>query len=82
MFFSNAKRRGFDLGHLRARQVNVADYEHYDYILAMDRQNLLDLRNLRPSNYTGVLGLFLEEAGLEEADIGKGLAELTGWELA
>jgi protein-tyrosine phosphatase len=64
-----ALHRGYDLSSLRARQVSKADFDHFDYILAMDQQNLADLRHLQPVNYTGHLGLFLEfadGAGLTE----------------
>ena len=61
-----ALQRGYDLSSLRARQVSKADFDHFDYILAMDRQNLADLRDLQPANYTGHLGLFLAFAGEAE----------------
>jgi protein-tyrosine phosphatase len=57
-----AAERGYDLCHLRGRQVHVSDFDKYDYILAMDQSNLLELQALRPDNYTGHLGLFLEFA--------------------
>jgi protein-tyrosine phosphatase len=54
-----AKKRGYDLSVLRARQVLTRDFEKFDYILAMDAANLRDLENLKPANYSGHLGLFL-----------------------
>lgn len=35
-----AQARGHDLSDLRARQVEPADLEQFDYVLAMDRANL------------------------------------------
>lgn len=64
-----ALQRGYDLSDLRARQAIVADFEHYDYILAMDVQNLADLQSICPANYAGYLGLFLELADLEEREV-------------
>jgi len=64
-----AARRGYDLDHLRARQVQSRDFELFDYILAMDHQNLADLQVMRPPGYKGYLGLFLSfapELALEE----------------
>lgn len=55
-----ASRRGFDLSSLRARQVKAADFDEFDYILAMDEENLADLALLRPHDFSGHLGLFLE----------------------
>ena len=54
-----AAKRGFDLSVLRARAVKRSDFDEFDYILAMDEQNLADLRSLKPADYTGHLGLFL-----------------------
>ena len=56
---AEASRRGFPLDHLRARQVRSEDFEYFDYILAMDRQNLADLRAMCPPGFGGHLGLFL-----------------------
>lgn len=55
-----AANRGYDLSYLRGRQVSKQDFEQFDYVLAMDKQNLLDLKALAPSNYSGHLGLFLD----------------------
>jgi low molecular weight protein-tyrosine phosphatase len=54
-----ALSRGYDLSDLRARQVVRQDFEEYDYILAMDEDNLQYLRELSPATYTGNLSLFL-----------------------
>jgi protein-tyrosine phosphatase len=42
-----ARRRGIDLAGA-ARQVEPADFERFDVILAMDRDNLAELRRLAP----------------------------------
>jgi len=55
-----ALARGYDLSPLRARQVNSSDFERFDYILAMDEQNLSHLRWMQPQDFGGHLGLFLE----------------------
>jgi protein-tyrosine phosphatase len=57
-----ARRRGYDLAALRARQVEVADFARFGWILAMDRVNLRELEALRPRAYAGHLGLFLDFA--------------------
>ncbi|MFZ6048830.1 low molecular weight protein-tyrosine-phosphatase [Pseudomonas sp. CR3202] len=54
-----AQRRGYDLSQLRARQVAVDDFGHFDLILAMDESNLANLRRLRPSAAASELDLFL-----------------------
>jgi protein-tyrosine phosphatase len=43
------QRRGIPLGG-RARQFVSADFQRFDYVLAMDRQNLATLRELAPND--------------------------------
>lgn len=57
-----AARRGYDLGALRARIVEPADFERFDLILAMDHENLEVLRRRAPRHTHGRLQLFLEFA--------------------
>lgn len=57
-----AESRGVDISDLRARQVSQIDFDQFDYILAMDKQNLVDLQAMCPSNFDKHLGLFLEFA--------------------
>ena len=57
-----ARRRGYDLASLRARRVAPADFENFDYILAMDRANLAELEQVGQGIIGGRLGLFLEFA--------------------
>ncbi|PPB82216.1 protein-tyrosine phosphatase [Albidovulum inexpectatum] len=45
-----AAARGYDLGGLRARQFAPADFERFDLIVAMDRQNLSDIEARRPGD--------------------------------
>ena len=64
-----AARRGYDLSTLRARVVEADDFEHYDLILAMDRENLRTLERSAPPEARERLRLFLEfapEAGVSE----------------
>jgi protein-tyrosine phosphatase len=56
---ATALQRGYDLSVLRARQVSAEDFSRFDYILAMDAQNLRDLQNMRPAQFRGELDLFL-----------------------
>jgi protein-tyrosine phosphatase len=67
---AEAARRGYDLSALRARQVRPEDFDYFDYILAMDRSNLTDLRAMRPPRFSGHLGLFLDFAdGAREREV-------------
>lgn len=46
---AHAARRGFDLSGQQARKVVVADFERFDYLLAMDHDNARDLLKLAPA---------------------------------
>lgn len=55
-----ARERGYALEHLRARQVNEDDFHRFDWILAMDHQNLSHLEALNPAHSRARLQLFLD----------------------
>jgi len=57
-----ARRRGYDLTALRARQVEIGDFTRFGWILAMDRSNLRSLEAMRPHDFAGHLGLLLDLA--------------------
>lgn len=59
---SAALRRGYDLSALRGRQVVAADFSRFDYVLAMDKDNLAILHRLAPSGSATQAKLFLEFA--------------------
>lgn len=64
-----ARRRGLDMSRLRARQIASEDFQRFDFILAMDRANLSDLRRRAPTQYRERVRLFLEfapDAGVDE----------------
>ena len=57
-----ALRRGIDLSNLRGRRATRADIEQFEYILAMDRENLSNLQAICPPGLEHKLSLFLEYA--------------------
>lgn len=59
---STATQRGIDLSDLRARAVNALDFEKFDYILAMDRENYSSLVSQCPEHAKAKLHLFLSYA--------------------
>lgn len=63
-----ARRRGYDLASLRARQVDPDDFRRFDYILAMDRSNLSELTSRRMAGATAQLALFMSFAPGSEPD--------------
>lgn len=64
-----AARRGYDLSALRARAVEREDFARYRYILAMDHRNLDNLAAIKPSGFDGHLGMFLDFAGMDGAEV-------------
>ena len=55
-----ANKQGYSIDLLRARQVCSWDFETFDYILAMDNDNLSYLRYEQPSTWQGQLSLMLD----------------------
>ena len=74
-----ARKNGVDISHLRARQIERADFYRFDHIVALDSQNLADLRELQPSESKAKLSLLLDHvegrAGQKVADPYYGGAE-------
>ena len=58
----SALQRGYDMSKLRGRQVEAADFDYFDYVLAMDQTNISILNRLCPTGKRERLGLFLEYA--------------------
>ena len=57
-----AQKYGLDLSSQRARQVNRADFDAFDYIIAMDRDNLAILNRHAGDRHGHKVRLFLEYA--------------------
>ena len=57
-----ALRRGIDLSVQRARKVRPEDFFEFDYVLAMDRSNYDNLKDICHPDYEDRLRLFLEFA--------------------
>lgn len=57
-----ATKRGIDLNDLRARKAITDDFERFDYLLAMDRENYRDLLEICPPGLEERLHLFMDFA--------------------
>ncbi len=64
-----ASHRNYDMSALRARQVTVEDLENFDYIYAMDKQNLHDLLAMSTPDQQHKISLFLEHASCDELEV-------------
>jgi protein-tyrosine phosphatase len=52
-----ARAQGIDIAKLRARRVHAEDFSRFDYIIAMDRANLANLKVICPTGCEGRLYL-------------------------
>ncbi len=57
-----AQSKGVDMEMIRARKVSVLDYDKFDYVLAMDEDNLHLLEYYAPNKHSAQVGLFLDFA--------------------
>ena len=55
-----AARRGYEIGALRARELAIADYADFDYLLAMDREHLAIMQSSAPPEYQEKIALMLD----------------------
>lgn len=47
---SAGERLGYDFSGLKARQLQQQDFSQFDFILAMDEENLINIKKLEPAN--------------------------------
>ena len=59
---ATAKRKGIDMEFIRARKISVLDHDKFDYILAMDEDNLELISYYAPDNAKADIRLFLDFA--------------------
>lgn len=60
---ATARRHGVDISAYRGRQVKTEDFRRFTHIVAMDTDNLSNLRRLAPADATAELSLMLDHAG-------------------
>lgn len=57
---ATAKRHGIDISGFGARKVRAEDFTRFSHIFALDRENLADLRALKPAGAPAQLSLLLD----------------------
>lgn len=57
-----ARQRGIDMSELTAQKIAITDYDDYDWILAMDNDNLDLIRYYAPEKHHAQIRLFMEFA--------------------
>jgi protein-tyrosine phosphatase len=63
-----ARRNGVDISDLRARQVRAEDFARFDHVIALDRDNLADLRAMQPPGSRAQLSLLLDHVAGREGE--------------
>jgi protein-tyrosine phosphatase len=66
---AHGERRGLEMSRLRGRQVESADFDRFDFILAMDEDNLANLQRIRPAGSPATVALLMSyapQAGVRE----------------
>lgn len=64
-----ARKRGYDLSSLRARQLRRSDFEEFDLIIGMDFNNLEVMQSFCPPAHRGKLGLLMAYARRHNATV-------------
>ena len=64
-----AERRGYALQNIRARRVDESDFERFDYVLAMDRDNLSLLAQQAEVEHHNKIRLFLEFSSSSQDEV-------------
>lgn len=64
-----AERRGVSLAGIRARRVSDADFERFDYIIAMDEDNQMRLLDQAPEEHHSKVRLFLSFSSEDESEV-------------
>ncbi|WP_339693841.1 low molecular weight protein-tyrosine-phosphatase [uncultured Parasphingorhabdus sp.] len=67
-----AVKNGVDISHLRGRQICAADFHDFDHVIALDNQNLNDLKAMKPASAAAEISLLSDHlagrAGEDVAD--------------
>lgn len=65
-----ARKRGYDISDIRARQIQTDDFREFDIILAMDWENLSHMQQQSPKTYQHKLALLMRFSNdYEEATV-------------
>ena len=63
-----AMRNGIDISHLRARRITARDFHRFDHVIALDRDNLANLRAMRPEHARAEISLLLDHVPGREGE--------------
>lgn len=61
--------RGYDFSKIKCRKVVASDFEDFDYIIAMDSQNLRHLMEMCPPEFQHKVSLFMAHTNASETEV-------------
>lgn len=64
-----AKRNGVDISTMRARLITPDDFRRFDHIVALDGDNLANLKRMRPEDAKAQLSLLLDHIEGREGQV-------------
>lgn len=64
-----AERRGIALDYIKARRVAVEDFDRFEYVIAMDQDNVARLQELADPEQHHKIRLFLEFSSASEREV-------------
>jgi len=64
-----ALNRQYDLSYIHARKVALEDFEKFDYLFAMDQENLHNLQSICPITHQAKVTLFLNFSDLNDDEV-------------
>jgi len=62
---ATAMQKGIDMSDLRAQKISITDYDEFDWILAMDEENLELINYYAPPDHTAQCALLMDFSVLE-----------------
>lgn len=68
---AKAKSKGIDMEFIRARKISVHDHDEFDYVLAMDQDNLDLIHYYAPQSASAEVRLFLDFAARAQPKLEK-----------
>lgn len=57
-----AEEHGLKMGHILTKQITLQDFHNFDYVIAMDQENLVHLMSICPKSQQDKLSLLLSYA--------------------
>ncbi|WP_339899869.1 low molecular weight protein-tyrosine-phosphatase [Paraglaciecola polaris] len=63
------EERGYDFKKIKCRKVEVRDFERFDYVVAMDKDNVRNLLDICPQEYQQKIALMMSFCDAQEMEV-------------